>query len=202
VSVITHVRSISEELYGKLRERPDIATRLAAERQAIDFERTAFIAEHLRGVPPETKAKVSEWANQRADALVGEHAAVWETLTKDGVQRSDVDVALEVGRVGFGLGLAFARTKVTIFEAGEEVGDDVGYGPTRMFSPSETHALYAAMVALPIATFATQYEAASRGDTTSDPYEGFEMVVSARVKLGAYLHRAKVSFRALLVWSD
>jgi hypothetical protein len=174
VSVIARVRSISEELHGALlRDRPEIATRLALEREAIDSSRE------------------------------NEHASVWTELAAANVRRSDVDVAFEVGRAGLGLGWAFAGSRATLFDegAGVPVGEDVGYGPSRLFTPAETKTIYDAMLSLPIATFASQYERASQA-APGDPYVSFEAVVVARVGLAEYMRVAKVSWRALLVWCD
>src|SRR5262245_12116272 len=83
--------------------------------------------------------------------LEKQHTAAWAELTAPGIRRAVVDVALESRTSGTGSELGVRGYKgASLFEnGGAAVGDDVGYGPSRIFSPNETAALSRAASALP-----------------------------------------------------
>jgi hypothetical protein len=200
---MARIRSISEELEAKIRAAPEIATRLASEHEACDFERTTYVArwEDSAGHDPARRAKARERGLALADKVAAEHAATWKALIELGVQQRDVDVALEIGRAGLGLSWGLSDTAATFLSSGgAAVGDDVGLGPTRMFSASETHAIFQSLQAQSISQFSASY--ARSAPEASDPFESFELVVAARVSVTRYPRNAKIIGRALLVWHD
>lgn len=211
MSVMARVRSLSESLHQKVLDEPGIATRLAMDREACDFERTSYLAtwEDSGGRNAARRAQALDRGRILADRLEKEHAEVWTAL---GVGRADVDVALEIGRAGLGLGWALAGAAAGLFtDGGVAVGDDVGYGPPRIFSWTETASIADAVLKQPVADFAARYERGAsawsewtgeRADATSDPFESFAAVVAARVALARYLKAARTAGRALLVWAD
>jgi hypothetical protein len=140
MSVMARVRTVSEGLYGKIVAHPEIATRLARERETCDFERASYLAkwEYSAGRNADRRAKAVQRGEMPADGLEKQHAVVWVELIALGIRHADVDVALELGRAGLGLSWAFADTvAASLFhDGGIAVGDDVGYGLSRMFSPN------------------------------------------------------------------
>jgi hypothetical protein len=215
MSVMARVRTVSEGLFGKILAHQQVATRLASEHEACDFERTSYLArwEDSAGRDADRRAKAVERAKVLADRLEKEHAAAWTELTALGLRRADVDVALEIGRAGLGLSWGFADTAAaSLFtDGGAAVGDDVGYGPSRIFSPNETAALSHALLDQSITDFASRFErgaaewrntAGESPDPTVDPFEAFAAVVAARIELARYLKAARITGRASIVWQD
>ncbi len=215
MSVTGRVRTVSESLYERILAEPHIGTRLATEREAYDFERTSYLATwaNSAGEDADRRAKAVDRGNTLAQRVEKEHAAAWVELTVRGVRRADVDVALEVGVASLALRWAFAETKAAALfdDGGVAVGDDVGYGPSRIFSPHETAALSDAIVNQSIADFASRFEDGESAwrtatgesqDPTADPFEAFAPVIAARIELARYLKTARIAGRALIVWHD
>jgi hypothetical protein len=209
MSVNFCARALSEKLEARLRAEPHLATSLAAEHDAIDFRRDATVARYEN----ETRTRpLSDAMMARVDRAEAANTETWKTLTADGIERRDVDESLELHRAYLGLSWGWsATTTARLFfedDGGLHVGDDVGYGPARLFSNSEISAALAEIEKVDIATFAARYRegfVVATKDAISSAlaeYDDFALVMSAFHRFVGYLREARIAGRALLVWFE
>ncbi|MBX3191508.1 MAG: DUF1877 family protein [Labilithrix sp.] len=209
MSVNFCARAVTERLEVRLRAEPSLATTLAAEHVAIDFDRTTYVGRieaesHARPLSPAVLARVDE--------LEAQHATCWRSLAEQSIERRDMDDTIELHRAYNGLSWGWATTDAAqlLFDddGGSALGDDVGYGPARLLSNREVSTAIAAIEKIDLATFAARfrdgYAAAVGGGATSllAEYEDFAHVIPAFQRLVAYLGDARIASRALLVWFE
>src|SRR5690349_17708695 len=100
MSVNFCARAVTERLEARLRTEPSLATLLASEHRAIDFER----ATHVARLETESRTRpLSPAALGRVDRLEGEHAKCWKGLAENSIERRDMDDTLELHRAYNGL---------------------------------------------------------------------------------------------------
>jgi hypothetical protein len=210
MSVNFCARAVTEQLEARLRKEPSLATLLATEHRAIDFDRATYVARveaesRTRPIPPAALARV--------DKLEAQHAQCWKGLAENSIERRDLDDTLELHRAYNGLSWGWAGTAAAqlLFEddGGSRLGDDVGYGPARLLSNRDISTTMAAIEKVDIATFAARYRegyAAAPGENDATnllaEYEDFAHVIPAFQRLVAYLRDARIASRALLVWFE
>src|SRR5262249_5413441 len=102
MSVMGHVRTVSENLFTNILAHPEIATILAGEQEACDFEPTSYLArwEDSGGRDPARRAQALERGRARMQRVEKEHVETWAALPALGVAPADVDVALDIWRAG------------------------------------------------------------------------------------------------------
>jgi hypothetical protein len=210
MSVNFCARAISERLEACLRTEPWIATALATEHEAIDFNRATYVTQleaKSRSRPPPASALA------RVDRVEAEHERCWKDLRERGIEHRDVDDTLELHRAYNGLSWGWAGTAAArlLFEedGGLQMDEDVGYGPARLLSNGDICSTIAEIEKVDIAAFATRYRAgyasAPGGTPTASllaEYEDFAHVIPAFHRLVAYLRDARIASRALLVWFE
>ena len=204
-------RALSERALAQLHEDEQLTVLLAAEHDAVDFDRVSYMARweetaKRRSLPPRILA--------RAEQLARDHERHWSRLAALGLAATDVGQTIELERAFLGLTWGWSSSAILrqIFDdaGGAPIGDNVGYGPARLFSNHEVGAMREAIAAIDLPTFAAAYHDGHKAFMTplgqsysvAGEWEDFASGHHAMQRLVPYLREAAISGRALLAWFE
>jgi hypothetical protein len=146
MSVNFHVHHFAASIVSALRIDPRLTTFLCD--LALDYEPTRYAEEMLRGVPENRIDAARAYTTKRGDRVAAAQKELLASLEAAGIAREKLGVGLHLEKSWWGMEQMIGGDlgKLLISgEAGESIGDDVGYGPARLLSPTELGKIAAAL---------------------------------------------------------
>lgn len=177
MSVLFNVRRVDGVLLAALRREPSLTDLLCS--SVFDFDLRALIAEATAGLSPEAAAQRAATIRQRASIrkTLVEQAEAHGTLVKAGVPRESFGAVLRLERSWWGMEAMIANdvgARIVDQNAGESIGDDVGYGPAQLFHAPELGAIAEVLMGLTrdvVRPRFIAFEAADRAEKTAHGFD-------------------------------
>jgi hypothetical protein len=138
MSVHFHVRRLSPKSVNAVRADPALTILLCD--STYDFDPAKYEHEMLQAVPPHrVDAARASFVTRRDRQLVAQKELI-SALEAGGIACEDVGAGLHLEQSWWGMEAMIGSkpgTRVVVEDEGEAIGDDVGYGPARLLSPTE-----------------------------------------------------------------
>jgi hypothetical protein len=131
MSVTFHLRRIGPRSLAALRNAPSITTGLCD--TALDFDVEAYERQGLEAVPLLGREAARPSFERRLAMLLAARREAWSIVSAAGLTENDVGEARDLGRSWWGMAPMIATPAGRrLFEGGEAIGEDVGYGPAKL----------------------------------------------------------------------
>ena len=146
MSVNFNVRHVALKSVHALRLEPALTTLLCD--RTLDFDPARYEEAMLRAVPAPLVDAFRASTVTRRDSQVAAQKEIIAGLDAKGITREDVGVALYLEQSWWGMDAMIelkAGLRVLDGDEGEAIGNDVGYGPARLLSPTELPPIVAAL---------------------------------------------------------
>jgi hypothetical protein len=138
MSVNFNVRRVNENVLRALRSDPSVTVALCD--FWLDFDPQEFEREFFAGTSPERRETGRASFETRKKRILDSQGEVLASLLDAGIGRNDIGAALHLNRSWWGMESMIHSSlgcRIVAEDAGEAIGEDVGYGPARLLSTAE-----------------------------------------------------------------